>query len=55
MCYYRVGNLLSIIENIIFLFKEYFIFGEKFKDFFDFCEVLEMIKDKKYLIKEGLE
>lgn len=54
-CYYRVGNLSSITENIIPLFKEYPILGEKSKDFSDFCEVLEMIKDKKHLTKEGLE
>lgn len=54
-CYYRVGNLLGITQNIIPLFKTYPILGEKSKDFSDFCEVLEMIKDKKHLTKEGLE
>ena len=54
-CYYRIGNLSGITENIIPLFKKYPILGEKSKDFSDFCEVLEMIKDKKHLTKEGLE
>jgi hypothetical protein len=54
-CYYRIGNLSGITENILPLFKKYPILGEKSKDFSDFCEVLEMIKDKKHLTKEGLE
>lgn len=53
--YYRIGNLSGITENIIPLFKNYPILGEKSKDFSDFCEVLEMIKNKKHLTKEGLE
>lgn len=62
-CYYRISNISDITENIIPLFKKYPILshpfrggrGEKSKDFSDFCEVLEMIKDKKHLTKEGLE
>ena len=54
-CYYRIGNLPGITENIIPLFKNYPILGEKSKDFSDFCDVSEMIKDKKHLTKEGLE
>ena len=54
-CYYRIGNLSGITENIIPLFKKYPILGEKSKDFSDFCDVSEMIKDKKHLTKEGLE
>jgi hypothetical protein len=46
-CYYRIGNLSGITENIKPLFKKYPILGEKSKDFSDFCEVLEMIKEKK--------
>lgn len=53
-CYYRIGNLLGITENIIPLFKNYPILGEKAKDFSDFCEVAEMIKVKKHLTEEGL-
>ena len=34
-CNYRIGNLLGITENIIPLFKNYPILGEKAKDFSD--------------------
>jgi len=54
-CKYRVGNLPAMAENIIPLFKNYLILGEKSKDFSDFCKVLEMIKVNKHLTKEGLE
>jgi LAGLIDADG endonuclease len=54
-CYYRIGNILDLSENIVPLFKKYPILGEKSKDFSDFCEILEMIKDKKHLTKEGLD
>lgn len=54
-CYYRIGNLSGISENIVPLFKKYSILGEKSKDFSDFCEVLDMVKDKKHLTKEGLD
>jgi hypothetical protein len=54
-CYFRVGNITGITEKIIPLFKKYPILGEKSKDFSDFCEILEMIKDKKHLTKEGLD
>ena len=48
-------KLAIITENIIPLFNKYPIYGEKSKDFLDFCKVLEMIKFKKHLTKEGLE
>lgn len=54
-CYYRIGNILDLTENIVPLFKKYPILGEKSKYFSDFCEILEMIKDKKHLTKEGLD
>lgn len=54
-CYYRIGNISGLTENIVPLFKIYPILGEKSKDFSDFCEILEMIKDKKHLTKEGLD
>ena len=53
-CNYRIGNLSVITENIIPLFKNNPILGEKSKDFSDFCEVAEMIKVKKHLTEEGL-
>lgn len=54
-CIYRVTNVPNLTENIIPVFKKYPIYGEKSKDFFDFCKVLEMIALKKHLTSEGLE
>jgi LAGLIDADG endonuclease len=54
-CVYRVTNISDITEKIIPLFKKYPIYGEKSKDYADFYKVLEMIKVKKHLTKEGLE
>lgn len=54
-CIYRVTNIPDITEKIIPLLKKYPIYGEKSKDFADFYKVLEMIKVKKHLTKEGLE
>ena len=54
-CVYRVSNLFDITEKIIPLFKSYPVYGEKSKDFYDFCKVWEIIKLKKHLTKEGLD
>lgn len=54
-CVYRVTNISDITDKIIPLFKNYPIYGEKCKDYADFYKVLEMIKTKKHLTKEGLE
>ena len=54
-CVYRVTNISDITDKIIPLFKKYPIYGEKTKDYADFHKVLEMIKVKKHLTKEGLE
>jgi hypothetical protein len=45
----------GLTDKIIPLFKNYPIYGEKCKDYADFYKVLEMIKTKKHLTKEGLE
>ena len=50
-----VTKLSDLIEKIIPLLKKYPVFGEKSKDFNDFCEVAYMIKEKKHLTKEGLD
>lgn len=54
-CVYRVTNVPNLTEKIIPIFKKYPIYGEKSKDYFDFCKVLEMIALKKHLTREGLE
>jgi len=46
-CVYRVTNVPNLTEKIIPVFKKYPIYGEKSKDYFDFCKVLEMIALKK--------
>jgi hypothetical protein len=51
---YRVYNLRDITNKIIPLFKKYPILGEKSKDFADFCRVVDMVKGKEHLTKEGL-
>jgi len=47
---YRVTKFLDLIDKIIPLFKKYLILGEKSKDFYDFCKIVDMMKTK-----EGLE
>jgi len=54
-CMYRVTNIPDIAEKIMPLFEKYPIYGAKSKDFADFYKVLEMVKLKKHLTKEGLE
>ena len=63
----RVINFNDIVTIIIPFFtflqdlkrscrkEKYKIIGEKSKDFNDFCDVLEIMKEKKHLTKEGLE
>ena len=43
------------IEKIIPFFQKYPIVGVKGLDFADWCEVAEMMKDKKHLTAEGLD
>ena len=52
---YWVTKFLDLIDKIIPLFKKYLIIGEKSKDFYDFCKIVDMMKTKKHLTKEGLE
>ena len=37
------------------IFKKHPIHGVKAKDFSDWCKVAEMMKDKKYLTREGFQ
>ena len=50
-----VGRLSDIINKIIQFFKYYPIIGNKAKGFEDWCKVAEMLNEKKYLTREGLE
>ena len=53
--YIRVTNFYDIANKIIPFFRKNSILGVKAQDFNDFCLVAEMIKNKKHLLKEGLE
>ena len=52
---FKVTNFWDIENKIIPLFNKYPILGIKSKDFKDFCLVVELMKDKAHLTKEGLE
>ena len=52
---FRVTKFKDIAEKIIPFFKKYTIHGVKALDFADWCEVAEMMKQKKHLTAEGLE
>lgn len=52
---YIVEKFSDNIERIIPFFQKYPIVGVKELDFADWCEVAEMIKDKKHLSAEGLD
>ena len=52
---YQVSRFSDLENKIIPFFKEYQILGAKSKDFNDFCNVNQIVKEKKYLTKEGLE
>ena len=50
-----VYKFKDIEGKIIPFFKKYRIHGVKALDFADFCQVAEMMKQKKHLTAEGLE
>ena len=52
---FKVTQLSDITNKIIPLFKKYPIRGVKALDFYDWCKVAEMMKQKKHLTAEGLE
>jgi hypothetical protein len=53
--YFIVSNLSSISEKITPFFDKYPLVGSKRKDYFNFCKVLELMKAKAHLTKDGLE
>ena len=52
---FRVSKFNDIIKIIIPFFQKYKIQGVKALDFADFCQVVELMKNKKHLTAEGLE
>ncbi len=54
--YYEVTNIDALVEKVIPFFNEYKFFSQRKKNAFSkFKKVLEIIKSKKHLTKEGLE
>ena len=52
---YVVTKFTDIETKIVPFFQKYPIQGVKSLDFQDFCKVVELIKEKRHLTKEGLE
>lgn len=52
---FRLQKTNDIFNIIIPLFKEYPLQGAKAKDFFNFCRIAELIKDKAHRTASGLE
>ena len=51
----KVTKFDDIVNKIIPLFQKYRIEGVKAKDFENFCQIADMMKEKKHLTLEGLE
>ena len=52
---FRVTKLDDIINKVIPFLLKYPVIGVKSQGFADWCKVADMIKDKKHLIKKGLD
>lgn len=52
---FHVTKFMDVSEKIIPFFEKYPIIGVKLDNYKDFCEVANLIKDKKHLTVEGLE
>lgn len=52
---YAVKSHRDIFRIVIPFFKKYPLQGKKRKDFEDFCKAAELIKEKRHLMKEGIE
>lgn len=67
--YFECGNLLKkretvhftitkftdLTQKIIPFFKKYSVLGVKYKDFADWCQAADLIKNKAHLTAEGLD
>jgi hypothetical protein len=51
----KFSDIIACAEKIIPFFKKYPILGEKSKDFHDFCQVANMMIEKKHLSEDGLD
>ena len=51
---YRVQKLSDIVDKINPFFLNHKILGVKYQDYLDWCEALEIVKNKVHLTEEGL-
>ena len=51
---FTVLKLSDIIENIIPFFQSYSLQGIKYRDYIDFCKIVDIMKNKSHLTPEGL-
>jgi LAGLIDADG endonuclease len=54
MISFNVYGLRDIYEKIVPFFNQYSVRGIKYLNYYDFCEVVKMMKIKSHLTKEGL-
>ena len=52
---FKVSKLSDILNKIIPFFKPYPILGIKALDFYDWCKVAELMKNKMHLTAEDLD
>nr|YP_010743645.1 hypothetical protein QAZ32_mgp48 [Diaporthe sojae]WET30391.1 hypothetical protein [Diaporthe sojae] len=52
---YHVTKIMDITDKIIPFFEKYTLIGVKLENFYDFCKVAKLVKDKEHLSEEGLE
>ena len=52
---FTVVKFSDLTGKIIPLFKKYHIYGVKAKDFNDFCQAAELMKERQHLTKDGLD
>ena len=53
--YFDVVKFTDIKNKIVPFFLKYPILGIKYKDFVDFCKVVELMENKAHLTQEGLD
>ena len=52
---YIVTKLSDIVGKILPIFNTYQLRGAKYKNYEDFCKVVELVEKKAHLTREGLE
>ena len=52
---FKVTKFSDIVDKIIPFFQKHHVHGVKIKDFYNFCEVAEIMKNKAHFTASGLE